>query len=120
MAVGLIAGVVVVFSIVAFDRLKIDDPVGAISVHGICGVWGTLAVGIWGSGSFTSQLIGTVAVSAAAFGFGFIGFTILKAIMGIRVSEEEEVEGLDVHEHGSPAYEGSVPAATASYGTNPA
>ena len=109
--VGLIAGVVVVFSILFFDKIKIDDPVGAISVHGICGMWGTVAVGIFGatagqedSYSFTWQLIGTVVVSIFAFAFSFIVFSIIKAVAGVRVSEEEEFEGLDVGEHGQEAY----------------
>ncbi|WP_343075487.1 ammonium transporter [Ruficoccus amylovorans] len=102
--VGLIAGIIVVFSVLFFDKLKIDDPVGAISVHGICGNFGTIAVGIWGGGFFLSQLIGTVAVSAFAFICSFIIFGIVKAIMGVRVSEEEEFGGLDVGEHGQEAY----------------
>jgi len=105
--IGLIAGVIVVFSIVFFDKLKIDDPVGAISVHGICGVWGTLAVGIFSFSSaqtFSNQLIGTLAISAFAFIFSFIVFFILKLLGGVRVSAEEEAEGLDVAEHGAPAY----------------
>ncbi|MBC2606200.1 ammonium transporter [Pelagicoccus albus] len=109
--VGLIAGVLVVFSIVFFDKIKIDDPVGAISVHGICGMWGTVAVGIFGvaagepeSYSFIWQLIGTISVSAFAFITSFVLFFILKAVMGVRVSEEEEFGGLDVGEHGQEAY----------------
>jgi Amt family ammonium transporter len=102
--VGAIAGVIVVFSILFFDKIQIDDPVGAISVHGVCGIWGTLAVGIWGGASFVTQLIGTVSVSVAAFVFAFIVFAIIKAIMGVRVSPEEEAEGLDLSEHGQAAY----------------
>ena len=102
--VGLVAGVIVVFSIVFFDKIKIDDPVGAISVHGVCGIWGTLAVGIFGGANFMTQLIGAIAVSAFAFAFALIVFGALKAIMGVRVDEEEEVNGLDVAEHGAPAY----------------
>ncbi len=109
--VGAIAGVVVVFAILFFDKIKIDDPVGAISVHGICGMWGTIAVGIFGvaagdadSYSFTWQVIGTVVVSIFAFVFSYVVFSILKAVMGVRVSEEEEFEGLDVGEHGQEAY----------------
>jgi Amt family ammonium transporter len=103
-AVGGIAGILVVFSVLFFDKLKIDDPVGAISVHGICGNWGTIAVGIFGGGHLMSQIIGTVAVSAFAFAFSLVVFGILKVVLGLRVSEEEEVEGLDVGEHGMPAY----------------
>lgn len=103
-AVGGIAGILVVFSVIFFDKLRIDDPVGAISVHGICGNWGTIAVGIFGGGHLMSQIIGTVAVSAFAFVFSLVVFGIVKATLGLRVGEEEEVEGLDVGEHGMPAY----------------
>mgnify|MGYP003108683671 CR=1 FL=1 len=108
--IGLIAGVIVVFSILFFDKIKIDDPVGAISVHGVCGIWGTLAVGLpfFNGGSedlsFVTQLIGTVAICLFAFVFSFIVFAILKFTIGIRVSEEEEAEGLDIGEHGQEAY----------------
>ena len=105
-AVGAIAGAIVVFSIIFFDKIKIDDPVGAISVHGVCGIWGTLAVAIFGDvgASFMSQLIGAVSVSLAAFLFSIIVFGILKVTIGIRVSPEEEAEGLDIGEHGQEAY----------------
>ncbi|OPZ70298.1 MAG: Ammonia channel precursor [Verrucomicrobia bacterium ADurb.Bin474] len=102
--VGAIAGVIVVFSIIFFDRIKIDDPVGAISVHGICGIWGTLAVGIFGGGAFLSQLIGTLSVSAFAFLSSLTIFSLVKVTMGLRVSAEEEFGGLDVGEHGQEAY----------------
>jgi len=102
--VGAIAGVIVVFSIIFFDKIKIDDPVGAISVHGVCGIWGTLAVAIFGGKVFMSQLVGTLAVSAAAFIFSIIVFGILKVTIGVRVSPEEEAEGLDIGEHGQEAY----------------
>ena len=106
--IGLVAGFIVVFAVVFFDRLKIDDPVGAISVHLICGVWGTLAVGLFGSlaGSkqLLSQLIGVGAVGAFAFAFAFIVLFALKKTIGIRVSEIEEREGLDISEHGMSAY----------------
>lgn len=103
--IGLIAGVIVVFSILFFDRMKVDDPVGAISVHGICGIWGTLAVGLFSSAhNFGTQLLGTLSISAFAFAASFLVFFILKATMGVRVSEELEHEGLDVDEHGAPAY----------------
>ena len=102
--IGLIAGVLVVFSILFFDKIKVDDPVGAISVHGICGIWGTLAVGIWGEFSFVTQLIGTLSYAVAAFVFSFIVFSIIKALMGVRVSEREETQGLDIGEHGQEAY----------------
>lgn len=109
--VGLIAGIIVVLAVLILDRIRIDDPVGAISVHGICGIWGTLAVAIFGNEvlagekiGFMPQLIGTLSISIFAFGSSFALFFILKLIMGVRVSEEEEHEGLDVAEHGSPAY----------------
>ena len=102
--VGAIAGVIVVFSIIFFDSIKIDDPVGAISVHGICGIWGTLAVGIFGGANFTTQLIGTLSVSIEEFIFAYVVFSVIKSIMGVRVSPEEESEGLDLAEHGQSAY----------------
>ena len=101
---GAIGGVIVVFSILFLDKIKIDDPVGAISVHGTVGIWGTLAVAIFGGASFMSQLIGVIGVYLFAFIFSFVVFFVIKLIMGVRVSEEEEAEGLDVAEHGSPAY----------------
>ena len=103
--IGLIAGALVVFAILSFDRIKIDDPVGAISVHGICGIWGTVAVGIFNSEiSFFTQLKGTLAISAFAFLSSLVLFSVVKATMGIRVSPEEETEGLDLGEHGMEAY----------------
>ena len=103
--IGLIAGAIVVFSILFFDKLKIDDPVGAISVHGVCGIWGTLAVGIFNSEySVSTQLIGTISYSVFAFVFAYVVFSIIKSVMGVRVSEEEEERGLDIAEHGQEAY----------------
>ena len=103
--IGLIAGIIVVFAITFFDKSKIDDPVGAISVHGVCGIWGTLAVAIFADGfDFMVQLKGALLVSAFAFAFAYIVFSILKAVMGVRVSEEEEDRGLDITEHGQEAY----------------
>lgn len=105
--IGLIAGALVVFSILFFDKIKIDDPVGAVSVHGVCGMWGTLAVGIFSINpdhSFGVQLLGTLCYAAFALAFTFVVFGIIKAVMGIRVSAEEEFEGLDVGEHGQEAY----------------
>ncbi|MCH1510206.1 MAG: ammonium transporter [Akkermansiaceae bacterium] len=101
---GAIGGVIVVFSILFLDKIKIDDPVGAISVHGVVGIWGTIAVAIFGEANFMSQIYGVLAVYAFAFIFSYILFMVLKATMGVRVSEEEEAEGLDVAEHGVPAY----------------
>jgi Amt family ammonium transporter len=106
--IGAIAGVLVVYSVAFFDKIKIDDPVGATSVHLVCGIWGTLAVGIFGTGSFLTQLIGVVAVGAFTVGFSFVAWTILKVTMGIRVHPEEEEIGLDISEHGMEAYSGFV------------
>ena len=105
--IGLIAGVLVVFAIVLIDRIKIDDPVGAISVHGVCGIWGTVAVGIFSTNpehSVITQIQGTLCYALFAFIGSLILAVFVKAIIGIRVSEEEEQEGLDSREHGQPAY----------------
>jgi Amt family ammonium transporter len=104
--IGLIAGGIVVVSIIFLDKSKIDDPVGAISVHGVCGIWGTIAVAIFGDGDFSmaTQIKGALLVSAFAFIFAYIVFSVLKALMGVRVSEEEEERGLDISEHGQEAY----------------
>ena len=102
--VGVIAGALVVFSIFFFEKIKIDDPVGAISVHGVCGIWGTLAVGIFGGKSIVNQAVGALAVCATAFVASFILALAVKAIFGLRVSKEEEIEGLDIGEHGNEAY----------------
>ncbi len=103
--VGLIAGLIVVLAILAIDKAKIDDPVGAIAVHGVCGIWGTVAVALFSDASTIGvQLTGVAAVAIFAFIFSLVVALILKAIMGVRVDEQEESEGLDVHEHGSPAY----------------
>ena len=110
--VGAVAGVLVVLSVVALDKAKIDDPVGAISVHGTCGIWGTLAVGIFGGSdfSFATQLKGTLAISLFAFFASLIVFGLLKFTVGLRVSEQEEEEGLDVGEHGVASYPNFQPA----------
>ncbi len=106
--IGFIAGGLVVVSVMAIDKLKIDDPVGAISVHLVCGIWGTLAVGLFGAMAgakqFMTQLIGVGAYGATTAIAAGIIFAIVKATMGLRVSEEEEFEGLDVGEHGLEAY----------------
>jgi len=135
--IGLVAGVLVFYSALFFERrLKIDDPVGAISVHGICGAWGTLAVGLFGQRSidiqywdessaihdglffgggftqFTPQLIGV----AAVFAFGFLSmlviFYLIKKLVGLRVSDAEQLEGLDLGEHGNTAYGGFMMEST--------
>jgi Amt family ammonium transporter len=105
--IGGIAGVLVVLAVLGFDRLRIDDPVGALSVHLVCGVWGTIAVGIFAPGkSFLAQLAGVGATAAFCFTGALVLFGGLKLAMGIRVSEEEEVRGLDIGEHGMEAYSG--------------
>lgn len=108
---GAIGGVIVVFSILFLDKIKIDDPVGAISVHGVCGIWGTIAVAIFNSEfSIVTQFLGVILVYAFAFIFSFVVFYLIKLVMGVRVSPEEEAEGLDIGEHGQPAYHGEASA----------
>lgn len=120
--IGLIAGVLVVLSVIAFDRIKIDDPVGALSVHLVNGIFGTLCVGLFaqdkiagvatgnglfyggGSALFMAQLIAVISVAAYTFAVSFIAWAVIKATMGIRVTLQEEIEGLDVGEHGNAAY----------------
>lgn len=115
--IGLIAGALVVFSVLFFDKVKLDDPVGALSVHLVCGIWGTLAVGIFpnlGDTQFTfmAQLKGVLAC-AAFCGIGAAVILIpIKAIIGLRVTEDEEREGLDISEHGNTAYPDFVEAAS--------
>ena len=107
---GGVAGVLVVFSVLFFDKIRIDDPVGAISVHGVCGAWGTLACAIpflcipGEAGNFVTQITGIGAVFACTFIFSLIMFFGIKVTIGLRVSEEEEDAGLDILEHGVPAY----------------
>jgi Amt family ammonium transporter len=106
--IGLSSGIIVVLAVGMFDKLKLDDPVGALSVHLVCGIWGTLCVGLFGAkagmAQFVSQLIGVAAVGAFSFVFAYVLFQIIKAVMGLRVSPEEETEGLDLAEHGNEAY----------------
>lgn len=123
LVIGLVGGVIVVFSVLAFDKIKIDDPVGAISVHGTCGIWGTLSIGLFakyddaflgredaglfyggGFDQLAMQFVMVVIVIAWVGITSFILFGALKATLGLRVSEEEEVTGLDVAEHGSSGY----------------
>ncbi|MEO0985348.1 MAG: ammonium transporter [Cyanobacteria bacterium J06639_14] len=108
--IGCVSGVIVVFAIDFFDRLRIDDPVGAISVHLCNGIWATLAVGIFGANAgiqqFGVQLLGVVAYGAFTVATGFLSWLALKATLGIRVHDYEEIEGLDIHEHGQIAYAG--------------
>ncbi|MEM0994391.1 MAG: ammonium transporter, partial [Bacteroidota bacterium] len=103
--VGLLAGAIIPLSVVMFDKLKIDDPVGATSVHLVCGIFGTLAVGIFAPDkSFGIQLLGTLSVVAFTAVFALIFGFAIKATMGLRVDEAEEKEGLDLGEHGMIAY----------------
>jgi Amt family ammonium transporter len=106
--VGFIAGIMVVYSVIFFDKIKIDDPVGATSVHLTCGIWGTLAVGLFSSNpehSFVTQLIGVAVYAAFTLVCAGLIFFVVKATMGLRVSEEEEIEGLDYGEHEMHAYD---------------
>ena len=103
--IGALGGVLVVFSILALDRMKIDDPVGAISVHGVVGIWGLFAVLLSnGDATFGGQILGIVSIFAFTFIASLVVWTILKVIMGIRVTEEEEYLGLDVVDCGIEAY----------------
>ncbi|HSQ21219.1 MAG TPA: adenylate cyclase, partial [Coriobacteriia bacterium] len=120
--IGGIAGAIVVGGVLLLDRIKIDDPVGALAVHGMGGIFGTLAVGLFaqdaiapgttgdglffggGFGLLGAQATGVVAVAAAVFGVSLVVWLAIKATLGVRVSEEEELEGLDIGEHGNRAY----------------
>lgn len=103
--IGAIGGVLVVFSIITIDKLKVDDPVGALSVHGVVGIWGLLAVCLTNSdATLGAQLLGVVVIFAWVFGTSLIAWFVIKAVMGIRVTEEEEHLGLDVSECGVEAY----------------
>jgi Amt family ammonium transporter len=118
--IGAISGVLVVFAVLFFDRVKVDDPVGAISVHGVCGAWGTIAVGLFavegnaydvgglfyggGASQLVTQIIGVAAIAAFVAVATGILFAIIKATIGLRVEAEEEMNGLDVLEHGHAGY----------------
>ncbi len=114
--IGLIAGILVVFSVTFFDNIKIDDPVGATSVHLVCGMWGTLAVGLFnqesglfyggGFGQLGAQILGILAIGGFTVLLSTIFWLALKATVGIRVHAEQEYEGLDIAEHGMEAYNG--------------
>ena len=126
--IGAVAGVLVVFAVLFFDRVKVDDPVGATSVHLCCGVFGTLCVGLFaqegvttlstrnglfyggGAGLLGTQLLGIAAVGAFVFAASLVLWWVLKKTMGIRVTREEEIAGLDIGEHGNHAYPDFVPA----------
>jgi Amt family ammonium transporter len=136
--IGLVAGVLVVFAVPFFDKLGIDDPVGATSVHLVCGIWGTLAVGLrsvgpgvysWygdglgpakglfaggGVGQLGIQFLGVISVGGMTVLLSTIIWAILKATLGIRVTREEEMEGLDIGEHGMEAYSGFLKEASPS------
>jgi Amt family ammonium transporter len=120
--IGAGAGILVVLAVLFFDRVHLDDPVGAISVHGVCGAYGTLMLGLFAQDTFApgttgngllfgggltllkAQFIGVISVFAFAVVAGLLLFGILKATVGLRVSEPEEIEGLDIGEHGNLAY----------------
>ena len=106
--IGIIAGAIIVFGVSLIDRLKLDDPVGAIAVHLICGIWGTLAVGVFGDmagiDQFIIQLIGVGIVGAFSVITSFIIIITIKKTIGLRVENEEEIKGLDLSEHGMDAY----------------
>ncbi len=124
--IGLIAGIIVVLGIYGLEGLKIDDPVGAVSVHGLNGLWGLISVGIFadgtygnystdapfvtgllyggGAGQLIAQIIGAVSCALWAFLCGYVLFKIMDIVMGIRVSPQEEIGGLDEVEHGGSAY----------------
>jgi ammonium transporter, Amt family len=107
--IGAISGILVVFSVVTIDKMHIDDPVGAISVHGVCGAWGTLAAGLFNMGGtnvkiITTQLIGIGAAFVWAFGAAFILFKVIDMTIGLRISKEDEMMGVDITEHGAHAY----------------
>ena len=118
LVIGIMAGVLVVYAVLFFDRVRLDDPVGALSVHLVNGVFGTVCVGLFATdgglflgGGFAktgTQLIGVVSVGAATFAVSMIAWLLLKATVGVRVSPEEELEGLDVGEHGMEAYAGFI------------
>jgi Amt family ammonium transporter len=120
--IGLVAGALVVFAVLFFDKVRVDDPVGALSVHLVNGIWGTLAVGLFGQASILpntvkdglffgggwspvmTQLTGVVAVGAFTFVIAALAWLLIKYTIGLRVSPEEETEGLDIGEHGNEAY----------------
>ena len=102
--IGGIGGVLVVYAVPLLDRLKIDDVVGAISAHLVAGIWGTLAVGIFGGGEFRVQVIGVLAIGVFVFAASLVAWFVLKLLLGIRASEETEDDGLDKAELGMEAY----------------
>ena len=126
--IGSLAGVIVVFSVLFFDKIKIDDPVGAISVHGVCGAFGTLGAALFHEnlflgleydlmGALTTQLIGVGAAFVWTFTTAFILFKVVAATVGLRVTAQEELEGLDIGEHGNSCYPDFVTTGAGSYAT---
>ena len=109
LTIGAVAGILVVAGVLLLDKLKIDDPVGAWPVHGLCGIWGGLATGIFGGHPMVAQIIGSVAIPVWAFVTMLVVFLVLKSAGILRVSAEEEQAGLDVSEHGMHAYTGDAP-----------
>lgn len=124
--IGGVGGVIVVLAVLAFDSMKIDDPVGALSVHLVNGIWGTLCVGLFASADYSNgaallangrpalimaQLTGIASIGAFTFVMSLMSWLLIKAVMGVRVSAEEEMEGLDLGEHGLSAYPDFAPAA---------
>jgi len=104
--IGAVAGAIVLLGVLLLEKLKIDDPVGAFPVHGLAGIWGGIATGIFGGHPMQAQLIGSLVIPAYAFVSMFIVFAVLKAVGFLRVSEQEEQVGLDISEHGMQAYTG--------------
>lgn len=111
--IGAIAGGLVVASVAFFDKIKVDDPVGAISVHGVCGAWGTLSAAIFDSAGFSAQqlgvqIVGILAAFVWTFSLAFLLFKTISATIGLRVAREDEIEGLDLSEHGAQGYPADV------------
>jgi Amt family ammonium transporter len=124
--IGAVAGTLVVFAVLFFDKIKIDDPVGAISVHGVCGAWGTLSAALLHENLFTGaeydlwgalqiQALGVAVAFAWTFTTAFVLFKVVAATIGLRVTAEEELEGLDVGEHGNACYPDFVTTGGKSY-----
>ncbi|MEM7031139.1 MAG: ammonium transporter [Chloroflexota bacterium] len=114
--IGGVAGILVVGGMVFLERIKVDDPVGAWPVHGLCGVWGGLATGIFGGHPIVAQIVGSVVIPIWAFVTMYILFMVLKSAGVLRVTEEEELQGLDVTEHGSVSYPDFVPGSAPTRG----
>ncbi|MCX7730667.1 MAG: ammonium transporter, partial [Candidatus Caldatribacterium sp.] len=132
--IGAVAGLLVVWGVYFLESHGVDDPVGAVSVHGVNGLWGLASVGLFADGTYglysleppyvtglfygggvgqlLAQLIGIAVVTAWAFGLGYLLFRVMDLSFGIRVSPEEELQGLDIHEHGTPAYPEFTPQRT--------